>query len=124
MSKAIPRKMTEEEMRVVILNLNNENAALRIAFNKSAGQLAALRTQLAEAVELVKLCRPGGNQNPDGLQNGLHEQVRKLGEVHGFGALMSAASFEWGKRHPGAEHTTGPCRATVEAFLAKQKGDG
>lgn len=89
----------------------------------SEAQAEALREALKEAADMFAEMERSGTI-PDPL---VDEQVRALGEAHGFGAMMNAASRIWrvvlkADGYPaGGEFTVGPCRATVSHFLARAR---
>lgn len=81
-------------------------------------QRNALEMAAKEARAVLALCSTRRFDAPEDAE------VGRLGARLGYGAVMSAASKEWarlfdGTPQKGAQHTSGPCEATVEATLAK-----
>lgn len=79
-------------------------------------RVRSLHLALVEARSVLALCTTRDFDAPE------DEEVRRLGERIGYGAVMSAASKTWAskakrERLDGSQHTCGPCELTVTRTL-------
>jgi hypothetical protein len=85
-------------------------------------QIDRLRKELENCIEVLSLVERPRFVDPD-----YGEEVRRLGDRIGYGALMSSASASWREKlavqgYPlGAEFVAGPCYATVIDTLKKAR---
>ncbi len=123
---------TRQELEEMLVNINMElnppehpqDKAIRIMTEEAIKEQerAIWQEGYDNAVrECLSQCNEG-NKNPN---DKLHDEVRKIGEQFGYGALMYVAAYEWRDSlvkkgyPPGGEFSIGPCVGTVKTLLKK-----